>query len=174
MPKNMRHTIILFCIVFMSCNNNDGNGGTRNDTTNSPDTNSPEIIIENDNTTAVNETIAGCYMQVLKRDTFIAVLQQDGATISGKLTFDNFEKDGSTGDVKGTIDGDIIRLIYSFQSEGMNSVMDVYFKKQDDKLVRGIGEMSTRGDTAYFTDPSKITYPSNTMLQKVSCDLIDK
>src|SRR4051812_19511817 len=69
--------------------------------------------------------ISGCYMQVIARDTIIANLQQNNSTVSGTLMFDNYEKDASKGSVTGSVDGDIIRLLYSFASEGMNSVMEV-------------------------------------------------
>ena len=112
--------------------------------------------------------IAGCYMQVLKRDTFAASLQQHGNTVTGRLSFDNYEKDGSTGTVSGDLQGDVLKLDYVFASEGMNSVMEVYFKYKDGNLVRGIGEMKTKGDTAYFINPALIQY-NGSDLKKISC-----
>lgn len=113
--------------------------------------------------------IGGCYMQVLKRDTFAAILQQHDNIITGKLSFDNYEKDGSSGTVSGKLDGDIMKLFYSFASEGMNTVMEVYFKLNDGKLLRGTGEMANKGDTAYFTNPAAIKY-DGTVMQKLSCE----
>lgn len=112
--------------------------------------------------------IAGCYMQVLNRDTFAASLLQQGNTITGKLSFDNYEKDGSTGTVTGKLENGIVKLFYSFASEGMNSVMEVYFKHDNGKLSRGTGDMDTKGDTAYFKDPSAIKYDGSA-LQKLAC-----
>jgi len=113
--------------------------------------------------------VAGCYMGVLGRDTFAASLQQNGNIITGTLSFDNYEKDGSKGTVKGELRDNVLKLHYSFASEGMNSVMEVYFKEQDGSLVRGIGEMNTRGDTAYFVDPASIKYDGSS-LKKIDCE----
>jgi len=115
--------------------------------------------------------VAGCYMGVLGRDTFAASLQQNGNTITGRLSFDNYEKDGSTGTVKGELRDNVLKLHYSFASEGMKSVMEVYFKEQDGSLVRGIGEMNIRGDTAYFVDPASINY-NGSSLRKTGCEAL--
>jgi len=112
--------------------------------------------------------IEGCYMQVLSRDTFAASLQQQGNKITGKLSFDNYQKDGSTGTVTGRVENNIVKLLYSFASEGMNSVMEVYFKHDNGKLLRGTGDMDMKGDTAYFKDPSTIKYDGSA-LQKLPC-----
>ena len=97
-------------------------------------------------------------------------LEQNGKDVSGKMSFDNFEKDGSSGTVTGKINGDVIELLYSFQSEGMNSVRELFFKMQDGKLISGIGPIGMRGDTAYFSNRSAIEYPQQEAFDKVSCD----
>ena len=115
--------------------------------------------------------IEGCYMQVLKRDTFTASLQQQGNTVTGRLSFDNYEKDGSTGTVSGKIQGDVLKLDYAFASEGITSVMELYFKYKNGMLVRGIGEMKSREDTAYFVNPALIKYEGGE-LKKISCQTL--
>ena len=113
-------------------------------------------------------------MQVLKRDTFTASLQQTERLITGRLSFDNYEKDASSGTVSGKIQGDVIKLNYVFASEGTTSVMELYFRYKDGILTRGSGEMNTRGDTAYFLNPALIKYDGGE-LKKVSCEtLADK
>jgi hypothetical protein len=112
----------------------------------------------------------GCYMRVLGRDTFVAKLQQSpGEIITGNLSFDNFEKDASSGKVSGKEQDGIISLWYTFHSEGIQSVMEVYFKKTADGLIRGIGDMKTRGDTAYFVHPQAISYPEKDIMKKIPC-----
>ena len=112
---------------------------------------------------------SGCYVSIMGRDTFATQLMQDGQDVNGRLSFDNFEKDASSGTVTGRVDGNIIGLQYQFQSEGMQSVMEVYFKVLGDSLLRGIGEMSTRGDTAYFVDRDNIRYEGSAF-KKIPCD----
>ncbi len=126
--------------------------------------------MENKDALPVTEVkIAECYWQILKRDTFVASLVQTGDSITGKLSFDNFEKDASSGTARGTVHGDTIKLWYSFQSEGMNSVMEVWYKKQQDVLLRGFGPSSVKSDTSYFTEQSAIKFDSSQRLQKVDC-----
>jgi len=157
--------------LFASCNNQSTTSENKDSTSQqSRDGKETKATLpDNDNTGKGSS----CYMQVLVRDTFVATLQQNGAEITGRLSFDNFEKDGSSGPVRGRSDGDIIKLVYSFTSEGMNSIMDIYFKIEDDILIRGIGEMKMKGDTAYFADPASVTYPSSgSNMKKIACDAI--
>jgi hypothetical protein len=159
-----RIPIILAIAITAGCENRTEKNISESDS--SPVTNPTGVKDQPADDQAV--AVTGCYMQVLQRDTFTANLQQDGNNIRGNLTFDNFEKDGSSGVVNGKIDNDVIKLFYSFASEGMNSIMEVYFRQQGGSLVRGIGEMNTRGDTAYFVNPAAISY-TGSELKKIGC-----
>jgi hypothetical protein len=115
--------------------------------------------------------LTGCYIKIVGRDSAILMLEQKGNMFTGKMLYDNFEKDGSRGTVKGKEDKEIIKLWYDFDSEGMHSVMEVYFKKDNGKLLRGVGDMDAKTDTAYFI--SGINYSDNEAFTKVDCGLID-
>lgn len=110
--------------------------------------------------------VSGCYVRVIQRDTLAASLQQSGSRVTGKLSFDNFEKDGSAGLVSGTIDGDKVKLTYHFQSEGTESEMEVYFKIAGSDLIHGVGDMSGEGK---YVNEAGISYPETNRLKKVSC-----
>lgn len=112
----------------------------------------------------------GCYMKITGRDTAILMIDQKGNEITGRMLYDNFEKDGSRGTVKGKEEAQIIKLWYDFQSEGMHSVMEVYFKKENGRLLRGIGTMDVKGDTTYFT--SGVNYSEKEAFNKVDCDSV--
>lgn len=158
----MRQVIYCFFFIFLlSCNDT---GTARNNAkTTSADSTA--------GTSAVNEiNISGCYMRVVERDTLAASLQQNGSVITGKLSFDNYQKDGSTGTVSGTADGDVLKLLYSFQSEGMNSVMEVFFKISEGGLIHGIGEVAVKGDTAYYVNDAHISYPAKNKLMNLPCE----
>ena len=151
-------------IVISSCHNNDRDNtapGTISKTT-QPGNN---LTIPN---------LTGCYLRVLERDTLALSIQQNDKLITGKLSFDNFEKDGSSGTVSGTTDDNILKLIYSFQSEGMHSVMEVYFKIEDSALIHGIGEVATKSDTTWYAHPNDISYPASNRLVKINCDNLDQ
>ncbi|CAN5268090.1 hypothetical protein BH09BAC2_BH09BAC2_01440 [soil metagenome] len=135
---------------------------------NSPEKQTTEQSVVPENT----EDATGCYMQVLKRDTFAIKIEQSDNNISGKLMFDNYEKDGSTGTVHGTIEGNILKLWYNFASEGMNSVMEIYFKKEGQTLLRGIGNIASKDDSTYYSDPASIKYHADQTLSRTSCETI--
>lgn len=126
--------------------------------------------ISSDNNVQTSPDVTGCYMKIIGRDTAILMLEQKRNEFTGKMLYDNFEKDGSRGTVKGLEDKEIIKLWYDFNSEGMHSVMEVYFKKENGKLLRGVGDMDAKTDTTYFI--SGINYSDKEAFTKVDCDLI--
>ena len=113
-----------------------------------------------------------CFWKISQKDTLVAVLLHTGNQVTGRLSFDNFQKDGSTGSVSGTVEDDVIKLWYSFQSEGRNSVMETWYKREEDKLLRGFGPTAVKGDSSYFTDHAAIRFTNDQVLQKTSCDSI--
>ncbi|MCH5683018.1 hypothetical protein LWM68_01205 [Niabella sp. W65] len=99
-----------------------------------------------------------CYLFVAAKDTYALKLNIVDTSVKGTAVFKNHEKDSSHGTVEGHLSGDILRLWYSFQSEGMNSVRELYFKKEGHNLVTGISSEATRADTAYVPDAKAVSY----------------
>ncbi|MGV3528671.1 MAG: hypothetical protein ACO1OO_07245 [Flavisolibacter sp.] len=170
----MKQTLaaILFVFTLTACNQGQDTTTTTTDSTTMHVDSSDEMVNEII-PPAKPSGVTGCYMRVLKRDTLVAHLQQDGDRVSGKLTFDNYQKDGSTGSVSGRVNGDIIELVYSFEAEGMHSIMEVYFKKQGNSLIRGIGDMDMRGDTMAYKKPQQLSYPAEEKWDGVNCESLD-
>jgi len=105
-------------------------------------------------------SIKGCYVARLSKDVYtLTILSQSGESFEGTLSFKNFEKDSSSGTYKGTYKDGILLGRYSFQEEGMNSVMQVIFKKQGSEFIRGYGALNETGDG--FADLNAITYDSS-------------
>jgi hypothetical protein len=155
----------LYILLFgklMACNNK-----SQSTTSQSSDSG---IATSSDNKEKPAADVTGCYMKILGRDTAILMLEQEGNMFTGKMLYDNYEKDGSRGTVKGKEDKEIIKLWYDFDSEGRHSVMEVYFKKENGNLLRGVGDMDAKTDTAYFL--SGINYSDKETFTKVDCDLI--
>lgn len=152
----MKKALLLLSILFWACSSQQENE--------MDDTPKPDVKLSR----ATN-----CYMQVLQRDTFTAKIEQVGTHISGRLTFDNYQKDGSSGIIKGQLENDVLKLLYTFEAEGTTSVMEVYFKRKDNALIRGVGEMNMRNDTTVFTDPEHLEYPENAVMQEVPCETIE-
>lgn len=119
------------------------------------------------------ESIAGeaCYLFVAAKDTYALKVNIADTAVKGTAVFRNFEKDSNHGSVEGKVEGDIIHLWYHFQSEGMSSVRELYFKKKGDQLVTGIANEATRGDTAYVPDPKTVSY-SGPVYVKGDCTLV--
>jgi hypothetical protein len=157
--------LLFTCMLIFSCNSNDSPENTIGE-------NSKQKA--NEDSTSIGRpqpAVNGCFLRVLQRDSFSAKLQRNGDRVNGELRFDNFEKDGSSGPVSGVTKDNIIQLIYTFQSEGMTSVMEVYFKTDGDHLIRGIGEMISKGDTMYYKNPDAVKYPEDEKWRKVDCKL---
>ena len=161
--------IAVFAVILLACNNaEESAGSTLKDSVASTQPYGPDSNEQDKNLPSVRFEEA-CFMQVVKKDTIVLHLQKNGNKLSGRLNFDNYQKDGSSGTVEGIQEGEILKLIYSFSSEGMNSVMEVFFRKKGNDLVRGVGEMTAKNDTVYFVQPGQVTYPENAVLKKVDC-----
>ena len=102
----------------------------------------------------------------------VAWLAQTENTITGKLSFDNFEKDGSTGTVHGTIEGDVAKLWYTFMSEGLKSVMEIRLQKKDDTIRRGTGKMDVKGDTSFFAVDQPAGFDDDMAFTKIDCEQV--
>lgn len=166
----MRKLILLFCLfLLLSCSNNESQ--SRQDKADNA-TDSTAGQQGNAGNAGKEAPLTGCYLRALERDSLMARLTQDGNKISGTLHFDNYQKDGSRGTVEGSIEGEVVKLIYRFQAEGMSSISEVYFKRTPNGLIHGIGEVSVKGDSAYFTNPATISYLPEQELKKVDCAVI--
>ena len=169
----MRNAFIFISLFFLlSCNSSESNTQTKEDST--VDHHSgKDLDTLNKQLSASNEDISGCYWKILNRDTFVLHLEQANEVVSGKLTFNNFEKDKSSGKVHGKVEDGLVKLWYDFQSEGMNSVMEVYFIRKNDQLLRGFGPVEVKGDSAYFKEHTKIEYKDDQAFNKVPCSSLD-
>ncbi len=118
-------------------------------------------------------SIEGCYAATdSSKDIYSATIQsQQGTAVTGTLSFHNAEKDSSKGTFKGTYENGILLGDYSFQSEGMNSVMQVAFKKSGNDFIRGYGALT--GDGTRFANVNALTYDASAPLsvfKKVQCE----
>ncbi len=109
------------------------------------------------------DSIIGCYVAVISNDVYtLAIDSQEGEAVSGALEFKNYQKDSSKGLFVGTYKDNILLGDYRFQSEGMQSVMQVIFKKSGDNFIRGYGDLNTEGTR--FTNLNTITYDESSPL----------
>lgn len=158
---------VLLSVKLISCSDSNQVNDQQDSSTGSSDTGK---VISSDSKEKLSTDASGCYMKIIGRDTAILMLEQKGNELSGKMLYDNFEKDGSRGTIKGKEEAGILKLWYDFNSEGMHSVMEVYFKKANGGLLRGIGDMDLKSDTTYFI--SGINYSEKEAFNKVDCATI--
>ncbi|TCJ17053.1 hypothetical protein EPD60_07005 [Flaviaesturariibacter flavus] len=150
----MRNLTFLLLLLLAACSGNDNNNKKK--TTETTRAAAP----------ADGET---CYRRVQGRDTFSLRLQRNGADLSGDLGFDNYEKDSSRGTVTGKVTGNVYRLIYVFESEGSSSVMEIFFRREGNGLVRGVGPMENSGDTVRYAHPGSVQFLSEERWEPVDC-----
>jgi len=154
------YLLIPAVVLFISCNYKAKDKENSKETTTDPGTEKSVSVVD------------GCYMKITGRDTVILMLEQIGDELTGKMLFDNYQKDGSRGSVSGKVEGEIVKIWYDFFAEGIHSVMEINFKNENEKLVRGIGDIDVKGDTAYYKDPAGIGYSESETFTKTGCALL--
>src|SRR6476620_4100587 len=157
--------ILLLLIVFelAGCNNHPSVSSPKSDTLMS------KKINHFDSSQAEKQSL-NCYRFVLKRDTILLQLRQSGDSVSGFMSFDNYQKDSSHGEIKGHNKKDTIYVLYNFLSEGMRSVMEIALLKSGSSLIRGIGTMVNNNDTVLYKDHNSISYQDGQKLDLIPCD----
>lgn len=122
------------------------------------------------NPTPSEASIVGTYVANLANDVYtLEITSQENEQVEGSLVFNNFEKDSSAGTLSGTYTDGILLGDYSFESEGMASVMQVIFMKQGDNFVRGYGEVD-EATGSRFVDLEAITYDTSVVFEKIDTD----
>ena len=111
----------------------------------------------------------GCYEMTMKKDSAFMQLQLTDSVVTGTLNFNFFEKDNNKGTVKGVLRGDKIIADYTFQSEGLTTVLEVIFQLQDKTLVQGFGDLQEKGGKLVFADPDNLQYQSGNPFIKTDC-----
>lgn len=137
--------LLSIAVLTSSCGNTDTNRNT--DTASTPSTKPSE------------EPLKGCYIAVIKRDTFqLAITEVKGNQISGSLIYNFWEKDRSKGTFTGEYNNGILMANYVFNAEGTTSERPVVFKKVPEGFVEGFGETKTKGSKEVFANPDAVEF----------------
>lgn len=156
-------TVVIIVFALLSCKNNNTTYEVNAD---SLAKNTDEIKVIPKPELVTEEQ---CYRFVAARDIYDIKFTCAGDIVHGKMAFNNFEKDDSYGTFTGKIDGDILKAIYKFQSEGMNSISEIYLKLDGDQLITGNGEQDVIGDSAFIKNPAALKYDNSIVYKKVDC-----
>ena len=109
-----------------------------------------------------------CYSSVVKKDTVLLNALMTGDSITGSLGYKLYEKDQNNGSIVGKMYGDTIRAMYTFVSEGTESVREVIFLKKDTLLVEGIGNLKDTNGKVVFENAKNVKF-DGIVLQAVPC-----
>ncbi|WP_209390066.1 hypothetical protein [Chryseobacterium sp. RR2-3-20] len=113
-------------------------------------------------------------MGITGKDSVFVSLDDNLGTISGKMSYKNFEKDSSKGELSGFKSGDTLKLTYEFAAEGTVSKRDIFFIQKDNSLTEGIGTQKDDKGTMRYSDEKKIDYKNGQELKSADCALITK
>lgn len=159
--------IIFSAIAITSCNINTE---TKSENETDAVVITPETAPTSDNASPAN--IENCYRYIAQKDTYDIRITKTGNDIIGSMHFNNFQKDDSRGDFTGSIIKDnIIKVIYKFESEGMNSTREIFLKDNGNEIITGVGEEDVKGDSAFVKNPDGVKF-TGTVYKKVDCNEI--
>ncbi len=151
----MKKLTLLFFTVLTMLN-------CRNKEENTENTNNQEITAEE----KIVDTLAmGNYLFEDGKNLITFVIEENRNEIKGFLTYELAEKDKNSGKFSGKFEDGILIGKYTFKSEGKESVREVAFKVDGDKLIEGYGELNEDGTA--FKDASNLNFTSKMPLTKI-------
>jgi hypothetical protein len=109
----------------------------------------------------------GCYIFNDGKNEVTFEITENGNEIKGNLNYAFAEKDKNSGSFIGKLNDNILLGKYTFQSEGTESVREVAFKIDGDKLIEGYGDLNEEGTA--FKDPANLNFTSKMPLTKTDC-----
>ena len=116
--------------------------------------------------------LTNCYAVISEKDSAFLSYEDNLGTITGKLHYKNYEKDSSKGDFSGLMNGDTLKVTYTFQSEGSTSNREIWFLKNGDELLEGIGKYDEKGEI--YADGKTVTFENGHTFKSTDCKDIEK
>jgi hypothetical protein len=150
--KSRFFTPLLISFFAISCTDNKSNK-TENSTDQKENTTSP----------------GNCYEYANIYDTISLKLIHVGESITGTLVYKLKEKDKNIGTIQGAMKGDLLVADYTFMSEGVSSVRQVVFKKQENFFLEGYGDINTNNNRVSFNNPDSLRFNETFKLIKIDC-----
>jgi hypothetical protein len=153
--------------LLISCNNktNGTTAVTDSATDGSVHANATDTIVTN----AKPFALAGCYQMTIKKDSAFLDLNLNDTIVTGKLTFNFFEKDKNSGTLKGVLRNEQIFADYTFKSEGVTSVREIILQIKDGTLLQAYGDLKEANGKLVFADRNKLQYQRANPFIKVDC-----
>lgn len=99
-----------------------------------------------------------CFSSIVKKDTVLLNAHMSGDSVTGSLGYKLYEKDQNNGSLLAKMYGDTLRGMYTFMSEGTESVREVIFLRKDTLLIEGYGPLKELDGKAIFEDAAKVKF----------------
>ncbi|SIN73667.1 hypothetical protein [Chitinophaga niabensis] len=148
-------TAIAFVILLSACNQ--AGTGSKNDSS------------ATENTTPQG-AVASCYNKINGRDTVKLSLVVDEDKVNGTLEYNIYEKDKNTGVITGTMEDNILRATYEFQSEGVKSTRNVVFKIMGDQAYEAQADSLTSDGLPVFNGDATLLKFEPSPFKKIPCE----
>jgi len=110
-----------------------------------------------------------CYSSVTGKDTFKLKVEVFPNVVTGKLSYNFYEKDSKKGEFDGQLHGDTLLADYKFMSEGKLSARQVIFLIKDNIATEGYGNMEEKEGKMVFKNIKDVTFGKGLILKKVEC-----
>lgn len=158
------YLLALLPLAFSSCNSDQKTKGNTTDDTVST-AQQPAAL------NAVPTLENGCYVYEKNGDYIAFKPTVDGDKVTGPLVYALAEKDKNTGTFTGQIKGDQVIGIYTFNSEGSESIREMVFQIQGKRLLEGFGEINSVGNKVTYKDLKTLSFNEQMPLEKGECNL---
>ncbi len=112
-----------------------------------------------------------CYSYIKNRDTAKLTFIITNGIITGELSYNLYEKDSNKGIIEGEMHGDTLKVDFTFNSEGKESVRQVAFLKKDNKLMEGFGEVEEKNGKTLFKATSNLNFTDGMIFSKIDCSV---
>lgn len=126
----------------------------------------PKEVVSKEKTASTLDI--GCYIFNDDKNKITFEITENGSEIKGNLTYSFAEKDKNSGSFSGKLNNAILIGKYTFQSEGTESVREVAFKLDGDKLIEGYGDLNKDGTA--LKDATHLDFSSKMPLTKTDCN----
>lgn len=104
-------------------------------------------------------SLSGCYAAQIGNDLLTLDLeQQDRNIVVSNLKYLWSEKDQNEGEMIGIYTNQVLTGMYEFESEGVRSQRELFFKGDKTGFIAGFGPVETKGNVEKFKRPLKIKW----------------
>jgi hypothetical protein len=112
---------------------------------------------------------SSCYSTTTGKDSVFLKVEVFPNVVTGKLSYQFYQKDSNKGEFEGHLHGDTLLADYTFISEGKRSTRQVVFLIKDNIAVEGYGNMEEKNGKMIFKNQQEIVFGKGLRLEKVPC-----